>query len=82
MKTGSANALRPCRGELWIVNLDPTVGAEIKKTRPAVVISTDAIETLPIKTIVPITTWNEKFEDKPWLVMYRHPWDDIAYMMD
>ena len=68
MKTGSANALHPCRGEVWVVNLDPTVGAEIKKTRPAIVVSSDAIGALPIKTIVPITTWNETFEDKLWLV--------------
>jgi len=27
------------RGEIWLVNLDPTVGAEIKKTRPCVVVS-------------------------------------------
>lgn len=28
----------PKRGEIWLVNLDPTVGAEIQKTRPAIVI--------------------------------------------
>ncbi len=27
------------RGEIWLVNFDPTIGAEIKKTRPAVIIS-------------------------------------------
>ena len=27
------------RGEIWLVNLDPTVGSEIKKTRPCVVVS-------------------------------------------
>ncbi len=27
------------RGEIWLVNLDPTVGSEIRKTRPCVVIS-------------------------------------------
>lgn len=27
------------RGEIWLINLDPTVGAEIKKTRPAVIVS-------------------------------------------
>jgi mRNA interferase MazF len=26
----------PKRGEIWLVNLDPTVGAEIQKTRPAI----------------------------------------------
>ena len=29
------------RGEIYWVNLDPTVGAEIRKTRPAVVVSND-----------------------------------------
>jgi mRNA interferase MazF len=29
------------RGEIWLVSLDPTVGAEIQKTRPAIVISSD-----------------------------------------
>lgn len=27
------------RGEIWLVNLDPTVGSEIKKTRPCIVVS-------------------------------------------
>lgn len=27
------------RGEIWLVNLDPTVGTEIKKTRPCVIVS-------------------------------------------
>lgn len=29
------------RGEIWLVTLDPTVGSEVKKTRPAVIISND-----------------------------------------
>ncbi|MGH7046476.1 MAG: type II toxin-antitoxin system PemK/MazF family toxin [Stellaceae bacterium] len=31
------------RGEIWWVGFDPTEGAETKKTRPAVVVSTDAL---------------------------------------
>jgi mRNA interferase MazF len=31
------------RGEIWWVGFDPTEGAEIKKTRPAVVVSADAL---------------------------------------
>lgn len=27
------------RGDIWLVNLDPTVGSEIKKVRPCVVVS-------------------------------------------
>lgn len=33
--------VRPKRFELWWVSLDPTLGAELKKTRPAVVLSPD-----------------------------------------
>ena len=36
------------RGDIWLINLDPTVGAEIKKTRPAIVVSDDAIGILPL----------------------------------
>ncbi|MEI6065034.1 MAG: type II toxin-antitoxin system PemK/MazF family toxin, partial [Pseudanabaena sp. ELA748] len=49
--------MKPNRGEIWLVNLEPTVGAEIRKTRPVVVISSDAIGKLPIKLIAPITDW-------------------------
>ena len=27
------------RGEIWLVNRDPTIGSEIKKTRPCVIVS-------------------------------------------
>jgi mRNA-degrading endonuclease toxin of MazEF toxin-antitoxin module len=47
------------RGEIWLINLDPTVGAEIMKTRPAVIVSDDAIGVLLLKVIVPITDWGE-----------------------
>jgi len=29
------------KGDVWLINLDPTIGAEIKKTRPAVIVSED-----------------------------------------
>jgi len=31
--------LIPERGDIWLVNFDPTVGAEIKKIRPAAIVS-------------------------------------------
>lgn len=68
MKTKDVKLPQPCRGEVWMVSPDTTVGAEIQKTRPAIVISSDAIGKLPIKTIVPITTWQNTFEHKVWLV--------------
>jgi mRNA interferase MazF len=43
------------RGEVFLVNFDPTVGAEAKKTRPAVVVSNDVNNThSPIVSISPI----------------------------
>ena len=58
----------PRRGEVWLVNFDPTVGAEIKKTRPAVVISSDAVGRLPIKLVCPITDWKDHFAGNIWHV--------------
>ena len=56
------------RGEVWEVNLDPTIGAEIKKIRPCVIVSRDALAKLPLKIIVPLTEWNQRFETAPWHV--------------
>jgi len=56
------------RGEIWLVNLDPTIGQEIKKTRPAVVVSSNSIGKLPLKIIVPITDWKSQYADYPWMV--------------
>lgn len=45
------------RFEVWLVNLDPTVGSEIKKTRPAVIVSPDELnEHLRTVVVVPLTT--------------------------
>ncbi len=54
--------------EIWIVNLDPTIGAEIKKTRPCVIVNDDAVGVLPLKIIAPITDYKDKFKDVPWMV--------------
>jgi mRNA interferase MazF len=56
------------RGQVWLINLDPTVGAEIKKTRPAVIVNDDAIGILPLKVIVPITEWKDRYAIAPWMV--------------
>ncbi len=52
----------PKRGEVWLVNFDPQVGAEIAKTRPAIVVNADAISPLELRIIVPITDWKDAFE--------------------
>ncbi len=60
------------RGDVWLVNLDPTIGQEIKKTRPAVVVSSNSIGKLPLKIIVPITDWKPPYANYPWMV-YLEP---------
>ena len=45
------------RGDIWLVNLDPTVGHEIKKSRPAVIIQNDLGNKYSHITIIaPITS--------------------------
>jgi mRNA interferase MazF len=56
------------QGEIWLINLDPTVGAEMKKTRPAVIINDDELGKLPLKIIVPITDWKEHYNIASWMI--------------
>jgi mRNA interferase MazF len=56
----------PKRGEIWLVNFDPTIGTEIRKTRPAIVVNSDAIGKLPIKLVAPITDWKDYFTQNLW----------------
>ncbi len=45
------------RFDVYLVNLDPTIGSEIKKTRPAVIVSPDELnEHLATVVVVPMTT--------------------------
>ena len=45
------------RGEIWLVNLDPTIGTEIKKTRPCVVVSPPELnQHLRTVMVVPMTS--------------------------
>jgi len=45
------------RGEIWLVNLDPTIGSEIRKTRPCVVVSPGEMhDHLRTVMVAPMTT--------------------------
>lgn len=56
------------RGQVWLYNSNPSVGDEIGKTRPAVIVNNDEIGTLRLKIIVPITGWNDAFAGVVWMV--------------
>ena len=68
MTSLTINSEIPKRGEIWLVNFDPTVGTEIKKVRPAIVISSDAAGKLPIKLVAPVTDWKPYFAKNFWHV--------------
>ncbi|MBC3871901.1 type II toxin-antitoxin system PemK/MazF family toxin [Undibacterium oligocarboniphilum] len=66
------------RGEVWLVNLNPTVGSEIQKTRPCVVVSPPEMhDHLRTVLIAPMTTGNKPapfripvtFEKKKGLIL-------------
>ena len=56
------------QGEIWLVNLSPTIGAEITKTRPCIIISSNEIGILPLKVIAPITDYKRHYDSVPWMV--------------
>lgn len=66
------------RGEVWLAALDPTVGSEIQKTRPCLVISPDELNArLRTILIAPMTTGSRptsfrvpvKFQGKQGLIL-------------
>jgi len=56
------------QGEIWQIELDPTIGAEMKKNRPAIIMNVDALGKLPLKIITPITDWKEQYSHYPWMI--------------
>ena len=52
------------RGQVYLVRLDPTLGSEIKKTRPCVIVSPDELnEHLRTVIVAPMTTGGRAY---PW----------------
>ncbi len=57
------------RGDVLLVKLDPTLGSEIKKTRPCVVVSPDELnEHLRTAIVAPMTTKGRPY---PWRIKCR-----------
>jgi mRNA interferase MazF len=56
-------------GSIWLVNFDPSIGAEIRKTRPAMIISGTVFNQRRKVTVLPITSSLQM--DDCYLLLYR-----------
>ena len=71
---------RISRGEIWLVNLDPTLGSEIKKTRPCVIVSPPEMHDYLRTTIVaPMTTGSHP---APFRIPVRHARKNGLILLD
>ena len=64
MKSISINVVQ---GDICLVDFNPTLGDEIKKIRPAIIINGNFAVGLNLKIVAPITTWKSDFEKIWWL---------------
>jgi mRNA interferase MazF len=69
------------RGEVWWVRLDPTLGSEIAKTRPCVILSGDIYNKLR-RTVVVIPLSSSPQASAPILVAVRCNGKDVVAVTD
>ena len=58
------------RGDIWLVTLDPTVGSEIKKARPCVVVSPDEMHDY-LRTVI-VAPMTRKSRPAPFRIPLSH----------
>lgn len=56
------------QGDIWLVKFDPQVGKEIKKTRPAIIISNSSLHNEGLVYVAPLTSWQIKFKGSIFFV--------------
>jgi len=57
------------QGEIWLINLNPTIGDEIKKIRPCVILNNNTVGKLALKIVAPLTDFKEHYKLVPWMVI-------------
>lgn len=55
--------MKPKYGEIWFIEFEPQIGAEIQKIRPAVVISIDELGIYPLRIVMPIREYKEHHDN-------------------
>lgn len=53
-------------GDIYLVNLDPTVGDEIRKTRPVVILNAGDAKNLRLAIVAPVTQWRSEWDANPF----------------
>jgi mRNA interferase MazF len=68
------------RGEVWWVECDPAVGSEIRKTRPAIIVSNDAANrNLARVVVVPLTSnTSRQYPGEAWVTVAGKPGKAMA----
>ena len=56
------------QGEIWLIDLDPAKGSEMQKKRSAIIINDDSLGILPLKIIVPVTDWKDRYQIAIWMI--------------
>ena len=56
------------QGEIWDINPGTNQATASGKRCPVIIINDDSIDIIPTRVIVPLTEWDDKFEDAIWLV--------------
>ena len=56
-------------GDIYVVNLDSTVGDEIQKKRPVLILNGGHEKNLKLTIVVPITRWQIQWKDNPFFVL-------------
>ena len=55
-------------GEIYSVNWDPTIGDEIKKRRPVIILNGGHEKHLKLAIVVPVTAWSRYWDENPFFV--------------
>lgn len=59
---------KPKRGEIWQVSFEPQVGTEIKKARPAIIMTITAMNALPTRIVVPIRNYKDTHDRRFYFI--------------